>query len=112
MKFTNGYWMLKPEFDFGFAVEYYRSKITKDRVEILCPGVSIRERGDTLSGPVLTVAFSAPMENVLRVNIRHFTGVQEQGPEYELTEEPVKPLIEENEQELTIQSGKLTATVC
>ncbi len=112
MKFTNGYWMLKPEFDFGFAVEYYRSKITKDRVEILCPGASIRERGDTLSGPVLTVAFSAPMENVLRVNIRHFTGVQEQGPEYELTEEPVKPLIEENEQELTIQSGKLTATVC
>ena len=45
MKFTNGYWMLKPEYDISFAIEHYRSQIINDTLQVLCPSVPIRSRG-------------------------------------------------------------------
>ena len=111
MKFTDGYWMLKPEYEMHFAVEYYRSQTSPDGMEILCPSVPVQGRGDILNSAALSVRFSAPMENVLRVRIRHFKGVIPRGPYFELFESPVKPVMTEDDQSLTIQSGKLCATI-
>lgn len=111
MKFTNGYWLLRPEYDLRFAVEYHRSQTYPDGMEILCPSASIQGRGDMLNCPTLSVRFSAPMENVLRVRIRHFKGNIPRGPYFELFDSPVKPVISEDEHSLTIQSGQLCATI-
>lgn len=111
MKFTNGYWMLKPEYDISFAIEHYRSQIINDTLQVLCPSVPIRSRGDILNCAALSVSISAPLKNVLRVRISHFKGELDNGPHFELTEAPVKPVFTENDDELTIQSGDLKASV-
>ena len=111
MKFTNGYWLLRPEYDMHFAVEAYRVQRTDNTLQILCPTVPVRDRGDILNSATISVTFSTPMENVLRVNVRHFKGAQKLGPYYELEEAPVKPVFAEDEQTVSIQSGALKATI-
>ncbi|MDD3334780.1 MAG: alpha-xylosidase [Eubacteriales bacterium] len=111
MKFTNGYWLLKPEFDMHFAVESYRAKKTGNCLEILCPTKKINGRGDLLNSATLTVAFSSPMENVIRVKVTHFKGKAARGPYFELNEAPVTPVIEETAEAYRFCSGELSAVI-
>ena len=55
MKFTNGYWVLKPEYDIHFATQGVRARMDADALEVLGATRPIRGRGDMLDGPVLTV---------------------------------------------------------
>ena len=48
----------------------------------------LQGRGDTLNLPLLTVRFSSPMENVIRVQIVHHKGGRPRGPEFELKPQP------------------------
>ncbi|MCE5342381.1 MAG: alpha-xylosidase [Eubacteriales bacterium] len=111
MKFTNGYWLLKPEYDMTFAVEAYKWQTTENSLKALCPGTSIRERGDTLNGGTLTVTLTAPVENVLRVNVCHFRGARPTGPRFATADEHVTPTFGEDENTVSIQSGELKATL-
>ncbi len=111
MKFTNGYWVLKPEYAMTFAVEMYQWQAAGDSLRALCPGASIRERGDTLDGGTLTVTLTAPIENVLRVNVCHFRGARPRGPRFSTAQENVIPMFAEDEKTVSIQSGDLKATL-
>ncbi len=111
MKFTNGYWMLKPEYEINFAVEAYRWQADAQSLRVLCPGVPVTGRGDTLNCPTLTVTFTAPMENVLRVSVRHFQGMRDPGPRFETQDNPALPVYSEDEQTVSFRSGELAAIV-
>ena len=37
MKFTNGYWLNKPEYDLHFALESFTATITENALRIICP---------------------------------------------------------------------------
>ena len=112
MKFTDGYWLTRPEYDMHFAIQSYSATITDDALRIICattPGDG--GRGSTLNHPTLTVTFTAPLEDVIRVKVEHWRGTVDRGPRFELTESPVKPVITETETEYTFRSGRATATV-
>ena len=111
MKFTNGYWLNKPDFDFHFAVQSFSATITEDALRVVCATVPIRGRGDLLNHATLTVTFTAPMADVIRVKVEHFRGVVDRGPHFELCENPVKPVITETEDAYTFQSGRATAVI-
>ena len=111
MKFTNGYWVLKPEYDIHFATQGVRARMDADALEVLGATRPIRGRGDMLDGPVLTVRFTAPAENVIRVRITHFKGAAQKGPYLETYETPVQPAIEETEDGWRFTSGALCASV-
>ena len=111
MKFTNGYWMTRPEYDMHFAVQSYDATITEDALRILCPTVPVTKRGAMLNHAALTVTFTAPMEDVIRVTVEHWRGAADRGPHFELSESPVKPVITESETEYTFQSGRVKATI-
>jgi len=77
MKFTDGFWQLRPGVTALYAQEAY------DLVEV--PGDSptlvvtaptrvIAGRGDTLNRPTLTVTLSSPLDGVVGVRIEHFQG--------------------------------------
>ncbi len=111
MKFTDGCWLLKPDYEMLFAVEYYRSKIDRNQLEILCPTAPVQNRGNMVDHAALTVTIGAPLENVLRVRVRHFKGARNAGPRYETYDDPVFPVFEESDGEVSIQSGRLKASV-
>ncbi|MHC1786486.1 MAG: alpha-xylosidase [Christensenellales bacterium] len=111
MKFTDGYWVIKPEYDLHFATESYRALTTDDALSVLCPTVPILHRGDTLNSATLTVTFTAPLQNVIRVCIKHFAGVVPRGPRFELSEAPATPLISQCDDAYTFTSGALSASV-
>ena len=111
MKFTNGYWLIRPEFQMSYAVEYYRSSRLNGALSVLAPCHAVQDRGATLGGEALTVRFSAPMEGVIRVDITHFAGEQDKGPHFELNASPVSPVIEEDDEALRFFSGPLCAEI-
>jgi alpha-D-xyloside xylohydrolase len=107
MKFTDGNWLVRDGVTAHYAAEAYQSRVGEDSLTMLAPCHPIRHRGDTLSGPVLTVRLSSPMPDVIRVRISHFEGGADRGPWFELFEQPGQ--VEVTERSLT--AGRLTARV-
>ncbi|MDD4462336.1 MAG: hypothetical protein PHP94_08510, partial [Eubacteriales bacterium] len=67
MKFTNGYWLMRPEYEPDFACEYGFSRQDGRDLIIAAPAKVIQHRGDTLNLPLLTIRFSSPLPGVIRV---------------------------------------------
>lgn len=74
MKFTDGYWQLRP----GVSVlrpAGVESVEQGDRsVTVFAPTGQITGRGDTLNRPVVTAEFFSPAPGVIGVTIGHFSG--------------------------------------
>ncbi len=111
MKFTDGYWLNKPDFDFNFAIQSFSASMTEDALRVVCATVPIEGRGDLLNHATLTVTFTAPMPDVIRVRVEHFRGQRDPGPNFELNETPVKPVITETEDTWIFESGRARAVV-
>ncbi len=111
MRFTYGYWMTRPEFKMGYAVECCRIRIVEKSLQALALNRHVAHRGNTLDGPVLEVSFTAPMDGVIRVAVTHFRGCRTITPRYGINEGPVSPIIEESEKHCTFHSGPLCARV-
>ena len=111
MKFTNGYWLNRPEYDLHFALESYDATITENALKIIAPSVPSRHRGGVMNHAALTVTFTAPMPDVIRVKLEHWRGTAKKGPCFELNECPVKPVITETDTEYVFQSGRAKAVI-
>ena len=111
MKFTDGYWVIKPEMEMQYAVEAYTAKLSDEKLEVFAPCRHIGGRGDTLDGGALTVSFTTPLEGVIRVEIVHHKGALERGPRFEVSREPVASASAQSEGYYEFTSGALTARV-
>ena len=111
MKFTNGYWLIRPNFQIQYATQAVRVEKRPDALHVLSACRPIHHRGDTLDGGTLDVTFTAPRENIIRVTVTHFAGKRDNAPHFETYEEPVNAVIEENDETVSFTSGKLTARV-
>jgi len=78
MKFTDGYWQVRPGVTALYAQQAYDIDVTQNgdgpALVITAPTQVIRHRGDTLNRPVITTTISSPMEGVIRVRVAHHTG--------------------------------------
>ncbi|MFJ4253290.1 alpha-xylosidase [Microbacterium sp. NPDC090003] len=79
MKFTDGFWQLRPGVTALYAQEAYDIAETTETPDgpglvITAPTMVISKRGDTLNRPVLTTTLSSPAEGVIRVRVAHHTG--------------------------------------
>jgi len=83
MKFTDGFWQLRPGVTALYAQEAYdiEEAVTVDGpgLVITAPTMVITGRGDTLNRPVLTTTLSSPADGVIRVRIAHHEGRQWHG---------------------------------
>ncbi len=111
MKFTNGYWLIRPNFQMQYATQAVRVEKRPDVLHVLSACRPIHHRGDTLDGGTLDVTFTAPRENIIRVTVTHFAGKRDNASHFETYEEPVNAVIEENDEMVSFTSGKLTARV-
>ena len=112
VKFTDGNWLIQEGFEIHSPVEVHSTVIHEDALEVFAPCRHISDRGATLGGPVLTVRLSSPMADVIRVQISHFQGVKDVGPEFELQiDQDVECHITDTEGSVTFTTGNLSARV-
>ena len=84
MKFTDGQWLLRAGVTAHYASEAHALAVERDRLVVHAPVRPIKQRGDTLQGPSLTITVSSPLPNIARIRIQHFTGRRSVGPEIPL----------------------------
>jgi alpha-D-xyloside xylohydrolase len=112
MKFTSGYWDLREGVKMFSPKQAYSIEKSAESLTVFAPCKTIQSRGDVLNIPQLTVAFSTPMPDVIRVQICHFKGTDRKGPFFEIAESVgLKPVIDESEETVSLSSGKMKAVV-
>ena len=112
MKFTDGYWQIRTGITTYFPAQVYEVTHEPGAMTVFAPTTKIATRGDTLGLPALTIRFSAPMENVIRVQMVHHKGGKPRKPEFILSDKPhPEPVISEDEQCATLTSGQLSVCV-
>jgi alpha-D-xyloside xylohydrolase len=87
MKFTDGYWQMRPGMTPHYAAQLYDATIEDNVLTVYAPTRKLQGRGATISLPVLTVQFSSPMENVIRVQLVHHKGKIPHKPEFTIYQE-------------------------
>jgi alpha-D-xyloside xylohydrolase len=88
MKFTDGFWQLRPGVTALYAQEAYDIWQVADTADgpglrVTAPTAVIAKRGDVLNRATLTVTLSSPLEGVVRVRIAHHEGGRRE-PGFEL----------------------------
>ena len=112
MKFTDGYWLMRKGLHAAYPTQAYDVTTTPDSMTVYAPTQRIQHRGDTLKGPLLTVQFSSPMADVIRVRLTHFARQQPQSPQFELFADAAPDVrIAQDKAATTLTSGRLSARV-
>src|SRR4051812_44699343 len=111
MRFTNGFWLMRPGVDAHYAREAYDLRPEDGALVVTAPTKVIASRGDTLNLPVLTVTVAPHLENVLRVRIEHHRGVPEPR-RFDVTEADGTGEVELSEEGAgVVRSGALEARI-
>ena len=112
MKFTDGNWMMRKGVRGFYPAQAYEVETDADALTIYAPTKTIRHRGDTLDGPLLTIRFTSPLPDVICVLLSHFSGVQDHGPHFSLfPSQDHAVAVHEDEDAATLTSGRLTARI-
>jgi alpha-D-xyloside xylohydrolase len=74
MRFTDGFWLLRPGVTAHYGREAYDLERSDDALVVTAPTKVIATRGDTLNLPVLTVTVAPHLPGVIRVRIVHHAG--------------------------------------
>jgi alpha-D-xyloside xylohydrolase len=112
MKFTDGYWQIRPGCTPSFLVQVHEIEFEPDALTVYAPTRKLVTRGDTLGQPMLSVRFSSPMENVIRVQMFHHKGGQPRRPEFILRDSPhPQPVIVNNAHFATLTSGQFSVHI-
>ena len=97
MKFTQGYWMIRQTYIMSYATHAVRVTKTDRAMQVISACRPITNRGAILDGGTLTVTFTAPRKNIIRVKVTHFAGTPARDPKFETFEEDVIPEMSEDE---------------
>jgi alpha-D-xyloside xylohydrolase len=84
MKFDNGQWRLLPDTEAIYPLIVADVRTEPDALIVTGYDHDIQTRGDYISGTILTVKFSSPLPDVIRVQITHFKGRREHLPAFDL----------------------------
>ncbi|MCY9806148.1 alpha-xylosidase [Lentilactobacillus senioris] len=108
MKFTDGYWLDRPQYEIQSPKEIFDYKQEDDKLTLYAPFKYINERGDELNLGMSTIELTSPVEGVIGVKLTHFDQ-PDRGPAFQLENEHPNIEIQTSEDELSFKSGDLTA---
>ena len=110
VKFTNGYWMNREQYDVDSPMEVYDVKKEDRTLSAFAPFKKITSRGDQLNLGATTLTFTSPVENVIGVKLEHFDS-EDHGPAFKIND--LKPDIDISiDKDLaSLQSGDLKLTL-
>ena len=112
MKFTDGYWQIRAGITPYFPAEVYEVEFELGAMTVYAPTNKLVTRADTHDISLLSVRFSTPMENVIRVQMFHHKGAFPRKPEFILSEQAhPQPVLFQDAQCATLTSGQLSVRV-
>ena len=111
MKFTAGYWTIRPGVTPHFAVQVHDVETDPEGVTLYALTRRIDTRGDTLNLPLLTIRLTSPLPNVVRVQIVHHKGAPPAAPHFELFTQPPPITVHDDAEAASLTSGDLTVRV-
>ena len=111
MKFTAGYWEMRPEVTPRYPVNVHEVKRDGDALLIHATTQPHAHRGDTLNQFPISMRFSSPLPNVIRVQIYHHKGRRVREPQFGLYPQPRPVAIEDAPDAASLTSGDLTVRV-
>ncbi len=112
MKFHNGCWLLKEGYGSFSPQQVYETRKTEYELTLCAPTRKVEKKGDTLDGINLTVKITAPMPEMIRIQVIHHKGIRKRTPEFELNLPEPQPLaVKEDERSLTVVSGRLELVI-
>ena len=111
MKFHNGCWLLKEGYGSFSPQQAYEIRKQEYEVQICAPTRHIAKKGDTLDGVNLTVRITAPMPEVIRVQVIHHKGARKKEPEFDLNLNPQPLKVMEEGNLLIAESGHLRLVI-
>ena len=112
MKVTDGFWQMRPDVTAHFPVHVHDVEVAPDSLTVYGATKRLAHRGDTLNLPLLTVHFSSPMPDVVRVRLYHHKGGRQRTPAFAIQSQPAPAVaIGDDAQAATLTSGRLTVRV-
>lgn len=112
MKFSDGQWLTRKEYQLIHPVEVFEVKKEVHALTVWAPPKPITDRSGQLDTALLEVKFSSPIPDVIRVQIFHHKGGREKGPHFSVyhdTDHTVS--IKETDSLASLTSGDLAVTV-
>lgn len=111
MKFTDGFWVLKPGVQMFNCTQVQDTRWEGDSFAVFCSHIPVTDRGMTLNAPLLTLTFRAPRPGILSLRLEHFQGSANIEPKFELNETGMQPTVTYDADEIRVSSGALTAVI-
>ncbi|MGW7078200.1 alpha-xylosidase [Streptomyces sp. NPDC054866] len=84
MKFTDGFWLMRDGVRASYATDVRDVREGEGRFTAYAAVHRVRERGDTLNTPLVTVECFSPADGVIGVRATHHAGKAAHGPEFGL----------------------------
>ncbi len=112
MKFLDGYWRLREGVQAFYPAQAYDVETAPDSLTVYAPTRRIAHRADTLGGPLLTITFSSPWPDVIRVRLTHLAGQQPKPPQFELLAQTTTDVtVHADQDEAILTSGRLSVRI-
>jgi alpha-D-xyloside xylohydrolase len=112
MKFTDGYWGIRSGVTPHYAAQVRDVEVSDNALTVYAPEKRIAHRGDTLNTGLLTVRYSSPMPNVIRVQATHHKGGGARKPAFYVAEDSTTPVeITRDDGAACLTSGELSVRV-
>ncbi|PRZ04841.1 alpha-D-xyloside xylohydrolase [Isoptericola sp. CG 20/1183] len=114
MKFTDGYWLSRPGLHPLYATEVDDVRVDEvaGTMTVFAPTSVVRDRGDTLNRPVVTLTYSSPAPGVVTVRVEHHAGAVRRGPDFAVHAEPgFRPVVKVDETAGVLETGGLSVRV-
>ena len=110
MKFTDGFWHLRPGVSAGYAQEAYDITAVNNSIVVTAPTRRIESRGNVLNLPVLTTTLTPVADGVIKVRIEHHTGGRPSRG-FEVNEEQGSGSVDVTDAGGTVTAGSLRAVI-
>ncbi len=112
MKFTDGYWQMRPGCTPFYAAQVHDIETTPQTLTVYATSRKMEHRGDTINSAILTIRYSSPLENVIKVDVWHHAGTLPPRPEFELIKHPAPQVdVWDRPDVASLASGKLSVEV-
>ncbi|GMA25581.1 hypothetical protein GCM10025864_33400 [Luteimicrobium album] len=113
MKFTDGYWQLRPGVEVLHPVEV--DDVSADpetgTLTVWAATKHVRGRGDTLNQPLVTLTYSSPAEGVVKVRVEHWAGARRRHPEFTVHASDVAVTTHVDDDAAVLTTGDLSVRV-